>query len=31
LIGLECRPIGRVKAIIKSPNREKDLMVTLVV
>jgi hypothetical protein len=27
----ECRPLGRVKAIFKSPNREKELMVTLIV
>lgn len=25
----ECRPLGHVKAILKSPNREKELMVTL--
>jgi len=30
-IAHDCRPLGRVKAIIKSPNREKELMVTLVV
>lgn len=27
----ECRPLGRVKAILKSPNREKDHMVTLTI
>jgi len=27
----ECRPLGRVKAIMKSPNREKDHMITLTI
>jgi hypothetical protein len=27
----DSRPLGRVKAILKSPNREKDHMVTLII
>jgi hypothetical protein len=27
----ECRPCGLVRAIIKSPNREREQMVTLIV
>lgn len=31
LLAKELRPIGRVKAIMKSPNREKDHMITLTI
>lgn len=30
-IAKDCRPLGNVKAIMKSPNREKEHMVTLVI
>ena len=29
-IAKDCRPMGKVVAIIKSPNREKEHLVTLV-
>lgn len=30
-IAKDCRPLGNVKAIMKSPNREKEHMVTLMI
>jgi hypothetical protein len=30
-IAKDCRPLGMVKAILKSPNREREWMVTLTI